>query len=185
MISRHAVPAVSDESAADQFSHFAVGIPLQLEVEGVGLKVTSVSVGYVPGKCVIVKHPSTGAGISSKLVTASKVRVRYRIDEDVFGFRSQVIGVTYEPIRLLFLDYPRFVARCDLRGAKRMSSCLPARLLVTRFGFTRCIPGSDHAGILRDISKSGCCFTMGRLSLIVDVNHGGRQGPHPALPAGK
>jgi hypothetical protein len=164
MLSEHAVPAVPDEPSADQFSHFAVGIPLQLEVEGSARKMTSVSVGYVPGKCVIVKHPSTGGGISDGLFAGSKVVVRYRIDEDVFGFRSQLIGVTREPIKLLFLDYPRFVARCDLRGARRMPLSLPAQLLVTRFGFTGCIPGSVHAGVLRDISRSGCCFTMGRES---------------------
>jgi hypothetical protein len=164
MINQHAVPSVPDEPATDRFSHFVVGIPLQLEVEGIAHKMASVSVGYVPDKYVIVKHPSPGGGTAFKLLNGSKMVVRYRTDDDSFGFRSQLIGVIREPIKLLFLEYPRFVARCDLRGAKRMASRLPARLLVTRFGFTGYIPGAVHAGGLRDISRSGCCFSTGRES---------------------
>ena len=160
MAVHESVSAVTDEPAVDPMSHFTVGIPLQLRLEGIPIRLTTTSVGCLPSKCVIVKQPMTAAFSSAELSTGREAIVRYRTGEDIFGFRSQLIGATYEPIKLLFLDYPRFVARCDLRNAKRIPSYLAARLVVTRFGFTGFVPASAREGVICDISRSGCCFRM-------------------------
>jgi hypothetical protein len=152
---------VEDDQHADQLSHFTVGIPIQLLVKGNRRAISSVSVGCLPGRCIIVKRPAiAGYGAPIDLAIGYEVIVRYSVGDDLFGFRSSVIGATTEPMKLLFLDYPRFVARCDLRAAKRIRACIPAQLTLTRYAFADVIPSSVCHGEVQDISTSGCCFSM-------------------------
>ena len=90
------VSSEKDEASFDDLSKpgksffFPVGLPLQIEISGVSLRMSSVSVGYLAGNWLIIKYPSTGTfgSIASKLFKGNKITVRYVNEGDVFGFQS-------------------------------------------------------------------------------------------------
>jgi len=134
------------------------GIPLQIEIDDVAVKMNSVSVGYVAEKCLIIKYPNTGSfgPVSNKLFKGNRITVRYVDDGNVFGFQSELLGVSTDPVRLLFLEYPKTIAHHSLRANKRVGCYLPANLVVT----TRRKDFSFQGGIVGDISESGCNYCL-------------------------
>jgi c-di-GMP-binding flagellar brake protein YcgR len=139
---------------------FPVGLPLQVEISGVSLRMSSVSVGYLAGNWLIIKYPSTGTfgSIASKLFKGNKITVRYINEGDVFGFQSQLLGMTVEPMRLLFIAFPASIARRSLRSTRRIECYLPADM------YSEKIKDGDivRDGIILDVSIAGCNFTMVR-----------------------
>ncbi len=137
---------------------FPVGLPIQVEISGVSLKMGSVSVGYLADNCLIIKYPSTGAfgSIASKLFKGNKVTVRYISGGDVLGFQSELLGTISDPLKLLFIAYPTQIARHSLRSCRRVECYLPADLNIDR------VKNGDIVkdGIITDISSTGCNFTI-------------------------
>ncbi len=138
---------------------FPAGTPMQVEINGVSLKMSSVSVGYLADNCLIIKYPSTGSfgSIASRLFKGNIVTVRYINDGDVLGFQSELLGTTNDPVRLLFIAYPAVIARRSLRSSRRIECYLPANLeLIDR------AKGEDvvQDGVITDISRTGCSFNM-------------------------
>ena len=137
---------------------FPVGLPIQIEIDGVSLKMGSVSVGYLADNCLIIRYPSTGAfgSIASRLFKGNKVTVRYITDGDVLGFQSELLGTINEPVRLLFVAYPTLIARRSLRSSKRVECYLPADLNIDRAKSGDIV----REGIVTDISGTGCNLNM-------------------------
>lgn len=145
-----------------KLSFLPIGIPLQLEIGDVSVKMNSVSVGYMADTCLIVKYPNTGGfgSISNKLFKGNKITVRYVDNGSVFGFQSELLGVATEPVRLLFLGYPELIARHSLRATKRVGCCLPADLLIDHLKQKDFAPEAFQGGVVEDISESGCNYRM-------------------------
>jgi c-di-GMP-binding flagellar brake protein YcgR len=141
-----------------------VALPLQIEISGVSIRMSSVSVGNLPDSCLIIKYPSTGTSVSvaSKLFKGSKITVRYISNGNVFGFQSELLGMISDPVRLLFISYPTFIARHSLRSDRRVECYLPADLRVDTS-----VKDLDivRDGIITDISSAGCNFNMVRVPL--------------------
>jgi hypothetical protein len=155
------IPVHCFTSTGKPFS-LPVGIPLQLEIGDVSVKMNSMSIGYVGDKCLIVKYPNTGGfgSISNKLFKGNKITVRYVNDGSVIGFQSDLLGVAVDPVRVLFLDYPKAIARHSLRAAKRIGCCLPADLVIDHMKSEDFIPETFRGGIVEDISELGCSYRM-------------------------
>jgi c-di-GMP-binding flagellar brake protein YcgR len=124
----------------------------------------SVSVGCLPDTCLILKYPPTQYSISSKLFKGNKVTVRYISGGDALAFQSDLLGVTDEPVRLLFITYPALIARHALRGSKRMACYLPADLAAEKPKESGIVEDCVFNGIIADISSTGCSFDMIRES---------------------
>ena len=139
-----------------------VGTPLQIEIGDVSLKMSSLSVGCVPEKCLIIKYPATGGfgPVSSKLFKGNRITVRYISNGSAFGFQSELLGVSSDPVRLLFLGYPKLIARHPLRASKRVGCFLPADLVIDCFENKDAVPECFQGGIVEDISESGCNYCM-------------------------
>ncbi len=139
-----------------------VETPLQIEIGDVSVKMNSVSVGYVAETCLIIKYPSTGGfgPVSNKLFKGNKITVRYITNGNVFGFQSELLGVTNDPVRLLFLRYPKLIARHSLRSSRRIGCCLPADLVIDHVKSADSAPEAFQGGIVEDISESGCNYCM-------------------------
>jgi c-di-GMP-binding flagellar brake protein YcgR len=137
---------------------FPVGLPVQIEISGVSIKMSSVSVGYLTDNCLIIKYPSTGAfgSIASRLFKGNKVTVRYISDGDVLGFQSELLATISEPVKLLFVAYPTLIARRSLRSSRRVECYLPADLNVERAKNGDIV----RDGIVTDISGMGCNLNM-------------------------
>ncbi len=135
-----------------------VGIPLQIAINGVSFRMKSVSVGCLPDNCLIIRHPSAPMSISRMLFKGNKVTVRYIDGGNAFGFESELIAVADEPARILFISYPLHIVRKSLRSSRRIECYLPAQ------AFRRDPETSEETplgeGVIVDISRTGCGFTM-------------------------
>lgn len=138
------------------------GIPLQLEINDVSVKMNSMSVGCMDDKCLIVKYPNTGGfgPVSNKLFKGNRVTVRYVNDGSVFGFQSDLLGVATDPVRVLFLGFPKMVACHSLRAARRVGCYLPADLHIDHMRDENFLPETFRGGIVEDISELGCNYCM-------------------------
>ncbi len=150
----------NDMSKPGKSFFFPVGLPLQVEISGVSLRMSSVSVGYMAGNWLIIKYPSTGTfgSIASKLFKGNKITVRYVNEGDVFGFQSELVGSTVEPMRLLFISFPTTIARRSLRANRRIECYLPADIQGEKIKEGETVKD----GIILDINGAGCHFTMAR-----------------------
>jgi hypothetical protein len=142
-----------------------VGTPLQIEIEGVTMKLNSMSIGLFPDQYIIIKYPyvSNIGALDHKLLKGNKVSVRYLNGGTIFGFRSDVIGVSNHPFRLIFIEFPTTIVRHSLRETRRVECSLPAELCSAAVN-DGIIPDIVHSGIVSDISLSGCAFNMGIVS---------------------
>ncbi len=151
---------VSEELTARQAFFFPVGVPLQIEIEGVTLRMRSTSAGYVANGYLIIRYPLTSISISTVLVKGRKITVRYIDHGTVFAFQSELIAVVDQNPGLLLISYPSRIVQQSLRSAKRIECALPASV----FG-----PDSESGaevllgnGVIVDISGTGCACTVGR-----------------------
>ena len=135
-----------------------VGTPLQIELGGVLVRMSSVSVGWLPEHYLIIRKPSTGFGsVTSKLFKGNKITVRYISDGDAFAFQSEVVGSSDSP-GLIFVAYPSLVVRRNLRRSRRVLCYLPGELQKERD--ERGLIPDVISGVVADLSLLGCAFEM-------------------------
>jgi c-di-GMP-binding flagellar brake protein YcgR len=139
-----------------------VGTRLQIEIGGIDIKLESFVVGLLPDDAIIIKHPFTGSlgSIAHKLFKGNKVTVRYIHGGSVFAFQSEVLGVTNDPFRLIFIAYPSLIARHRLRKNSRVQCYLPAEMFLKNKNDKEIISDVGYNGIVSDLSIQGCCFGM-------------------------
>ena len=140
-----------------------VGTPLQVEIEGVTVKLNSMSLGLFPEQYIIIKYPyghNIGA-LDHKLCRGNRVSVRYLNGGAIWGFLSDVIGVSTDPVRVVFIELPSAIVRHNLRQATRVACSLPAEICGMAGVDNGIIPDIVHSGIVFDISLCGCAFNMG------------------------
>jgi c-di-GMP-binding flagellar brake protein YcgR len=142
-----------------------VSTPLQVELNGIITKMSSVAVGYSQGEYLIIKYPSAkGLGpISHKLTKGGRITIRFLSEGNVFAFQSEVIAIINEPYRLILITYPSLIARHSLRNSKRVDCYLPASLrpLQTKLPVDKnVVLDVVYEGIIIDVSRSGCDFEM-------------------------
>jgi len=135
-----------------------VGIPLQIEIEGVSFRMKSVSVGWLPDVCLIIKYPSTPMSITRMLFKGNKVTVRYIDAGSAFGFESELIAVADEPLGILYISYPVHIVRKSLRSSRRIECHLPAQVFRREPETGEETPLGE--GVIVDISRMGCGFTV-------------------------
>ena len=148
--------------AAGKESFLSVGTPLQVEIEGITVRLNSICVGWLRDHYLIIKQPSTGFGsISSKLFNGNRITVRFINNGDIYAFQSEIMESSSSP-RLIFLAYPKLVVRHSLRGSRRVICNLPAELKKDLDPLD--ILPESLCGIISDVSTSGCGFEMVRSS---------------------
>ena len=147
---------------AEKTFSFPVGAQLQVEVEGVTVKLNSQAIGYVFNEFLIIRYPyAPGIGsLADKLYKGVRVTVRYLDKGNVLGFQSSLIQVSNEPARILFITFPPSVTRHALRENKRFSCSLPSQLFSTAAKDGGDIRDTAYNGITSDISLSGCALNL-------------------------
>jgi len=124
-----------------------IGIPIQLQLEGVSFPLQSILVGMEIESYLILKIPAQFANIKHKLVPGTDIIVRYIYQGIVFGFQTKLIEVISRPVKLLFLEYPKIIEHHDLRSQKRAHSIFPTVIK---------IKDKTNNGAIIDISINGC-----------------------------
>lgn len=139
-------PGDDDFFDPGELTYISFGTQLQLEIEGVSTRLKSVLVGMVSNKCLIVDALFANT-IKNRLFQGNKIVVRFLYEGTIFGFQSELIKAIFDPIKLLFISYPKIIARHELRSQKRFESFLPSDLSIKNKMFR---------GVILDISERGC-----------------------------
>lgn len=155
------VPGKDVINVGDSFI-LPVGSQLQITLDGVAVTLNSLSIGFYPGRYIILNHPYNASlgQITHKLFKGNKITIRYLNSGNIFAFQSTIIGVTSEPFRLLFITYPTQIVRHNLRKDRRVECYLPAELLGRNKKEEDVISDLAYNGIITDISISGCSFDI-------------------------
>lgn len=124
-----------------------IGIPIQLQLDGVSFPLQSILVGMEVDSYLILKIPAQFANVKHKLVPGADIIVRYIYQGTVFGFQTKLIEIISRPVKLLFLEYPKIIEHHDLRSQKRAHSIFPAIIK---------IKDKTNNGAIIDISINGC-----------------------------
>jgi hypothetical protein len=74
------------------------------------------------------------------------------MDGKLYGFKTEILKIQFEPTPLLFLKYPRDVENLKLRKDDRIPVNIPVRIAYEQKGFK---PFTGD-GIILDVSPSGC-----------------------------
>lgn len=143
---------VSRKNNAPVCPGIAIGMPMMVSFEGIGT-VKSVLIGMEHGQCLIVKLPLM-PGIPLKFYQQNYFVVRYFHAGSVYGFRTTLIGMIKEPVRLFILDYPEVIENFNLRKHERYACRISAHASMH-------VPDAElleRDGLILDISPKGCSF---------------------------
>ncbi len=126
-----------------------IGTKVYVEIDGVNFSVTSIFIGMLQDEFMIVTLPKRYKSVKNKLFPGNQMVVKYLFDGSVFAFQTSVIELITNPIRALALEFPKVVQKRELRGVKRNSVVIPARVEAKKI---------ELSVVVFDISKSGCRF---------------------------
>ena len=132
----------------------AIGAYVHVALEGAGA-CRGLFVGMEFGQYLLVKLPLV-ADIGNKLYMKNHVIIRYVHGGNIYGFRSTLIGLIRESIRLAIFAYPEAVESMNLRREERFACLLPGVLKIAG-------PGEETTigeGKLTDLSSGGCSFEI-------------------------
>jgi hypothetical protein len=136
------------ENMFDQGIRLALelGIRLKIELEGVDIPLESAFCGFVDNY-IIITPPSPYHQIQHKLFSGAELVVRYFYHGTIYAFQTKLFSLIDQPVRLLFIYYPKLVQKSELRSEKRSFSYIPAVITVG---------DKENQGTIVDIAKSGC-----------------------------
>ncbi len=125
-------------------------------------------IGLEPQQYLIVRIP-LGVEIQKQLARHKKISVSYVSLGTTYGFDAEVLGITSDPVHLLFLSYPDVVTEQDQRLTPRVSCHVPASAVINQTRLN---------GIITDMSHKGCRFvvripakiTPYQVRILTDVN---------------
>lgn len=125
-----------------------------VEIEGLRRSFKACCLGWDCGRFVLVTFPSRPE-IRDHLYQDRGLILRYlHTDGVLHGFHSTVDAVLFKPERLLFARYPTTVERLNLRKEDRVNCFARARVAPAS-------GGAETAGLLLNISRSGCRLALG------------------------
>jgi len=108
-------------------------------------------VGWQEGQFLLLTQPQEGTA-AAQLASGEKVVLRYVLGGEVFGLRTQVIRLQYQPVPLLFVTFPNEIENVPLRAATRVSVRLPT---VVSWLPSDLPPSGVDVGVLRDVTPDG------------------------------
>jgi hypothetical protein len=81
--------------------------------------------------------------------------VRYLFQGQLHEFQTRFIEYVKEPVDIVLLEIPEKIEKLELRAHKRVTCFIAADIEIETE------KGGLVTGIIKDISKSGCCFCCG------------------------
>ena len=129
-----------------------LGTQLQIRIEGVDYNLSSTLIGMEPDNYLIIKAPGSMLAVAKqKLFRRCKIIVRYLYKGSVFGFKSELIEDIYNPLKLLFVEYPEIIEEHNLRSGERVNCVLPIKIEISN---------TVSSGVILDICREGCCCVI-------------------------
>jgi hypothetical protein len=112
--------------------------------------------GFKEGRFLLVDLPSDGTR-TVPVAEGDRVVLRYVLDGEVFGLRTTVRRIQFQPDALLFLAFPTEIENVPLRRAPRVPVRLPA---VVSWLPGRRPPTGLAFGFIRDLTPEGGLLEM-------------------------
>ncbi len=103
-------------------------------------------IGMQLGEFLCLRMPPVPSADSRLAVNQTAV-IRYLHDGAVYGFKTKILHLMFEPFKLLFVSYPDEVERYDLRKSKRISCIIPCRIYHEN---------GEFQAFIVDLSSGGC-----------------------------
>jgi hypothetical protein len=113
-------------------------------------------IGYKEGRFLLVDMPIEN-GRPVPLAEGDKVVLRYVLDGEVFGLRTSVWRIQFQPEPLAFLTFPTEIENVPLRAEPRVPVRLPA---VISWLPARKPPSGLAFGFIRDLTPQGGLLEM-------------------------
>lgn len=126
---------------------FHVGLHLSFAVKGNSERIWTTLIGWEANSVFIVKLPYT-EGEPATLFSGNNCLIRFMKDGDAYGFEAKVISIQYQPIALVYFEYPIYIEALPIRISNRFATNIPVRIL---FADTITIDA-----VIANISESGC-----------------------------
>ncbi len=126
---------------------FHVGLHLSFAVKGNSERIWTTLIGWEANSVFIAKLPYTEKRPAS-LFSGNNCIIRFMKDGDAYGFEAKVISIQYQPIPLVYFEYPIYIEELPIRISDRFSTNIPVMIL---FAGTIMIDA-----VIANISESGC-----------------------------
>lgn len=139
------------------------GCCVQLQIEQPSTRrISTKLVGYEVGRYLMVRLVDDNCWRTSNLHLQEHNPVVVRIlvaggKGECIAFKSQIRWRGYNPVPLLYLEYPERIEKCDLRAHPRVSTCISADIAES---VKRPNTNLPLHGRITDVSLGGCCFEM-------------------------
>jgi len=133
--------------------HFRLGLYIYLhwQKKNPEAKVSSMILGWQHPHFLLVQMPYH-RGHPLNLKTGQECIIRYLMDGNLYGFKTKILKIQFDPTPLLFLKYPDNVENLQLRKDERIHLNIPVKIAYEQEGAA---PFTAE-GIMLDISRSGC-----------------------------
>ena len=122
-----------------------IGTQLHFTAEGLNTRFISCFVGMERNKFIIITPPQNYDEIKDKL--DSEIVIKYLFEGSVYAFKSRIIEIADQKIKLFILEYPKSIQTHEVRSVKRKACMLPATFQVNE---------KQEDGVLKDITEKGC-----------------------------
>lgn len=140
-----------------------VGTELNIQIKGANTRFKSELLGKDEGQYLILRMPTLASlgEATSSLFRGNEIIVRYVHKGTAFGFQSRIKYVIFNPIKLVFIEFPKKFENLDIRK-KRVDCFLPANIKVSE---------AIIEGYITNISNDGCQFNVETSNLGNNINN--------------
>lgn len=133
-----------------------IGTSLILHAEGLEAPVKSTFVGFKGTDYIVVTPPAAHhANVDFSIHAGQPMTAQYLHENAHLAFSTRFLRMVSDPVRLLVLEYPRQIEKMEHRTDKRVHCFIAARV-----GFISDPRDKMAHGVVRNISKTGCCISL-------------------------
>ena len=132
-----------------------LGNQVMIQVDRDETRLRATLVGLETEEYLILRVPGL-VQIQKKIQPGREIVGRYAHCGTVYGFKANILGHVFHPLRLLFLSYPRVVENVNLRKSPRIDCFLPGEAT---------LKGETYRGAVTDLSTGGCKFLVKQADL--------------------
>ncbi len=148
--------AENTDQGTDQADAFLKpGTILHLGVKNTDKPITCMFVGQRKKEYLAITPFAHFNVIKERLHQSATITVRFLSQNQIYEFQTRLIKHVNEPVDMILLEFPGKIKQRELRSHKRIRCFISAEVEMEHK------EGSPVKGVIKDISKSGCCFHYG------------------------
>jgi|GEM_PF-2465218 len=129
---------------------------LQIRQNESGAMIEALFVGETKDGYFTITYPESAESLNIVPAPEKKIIARYLYNNSVYEFKSKIIKIVSDPVKLILIERPDFCFWCELRLIKRINCSVS-----TRVELKSETEAKGLSGVIKDINKNGCrCLFM-------------------------